>query len=204
MRYSESEIRARAADRLLAAPGEGWDFSDDDMNERAKLIPEGVGHKRAAVLIPIIARATPTVLLTQRTAHLSSHAGQIAFPGGKIEQGETAVEAALRETQEETGLASHHIEALGFLPGYLTITAYLITPVVAWVSEGFQLQKADDEVDEIFEVPLEFLMEDKNRERHGREWQGVTRYYNAYPWQGRYIWGATAGMIKSMAERMYG
>jgi mutator protein MutT len=204
MRYSESEVRSRAAANLLAAPGEGWDFSDDDMNERAKLIPEGVAHKRAAVLIPIIARATPTVLLTQRTAHLSSHAGQIAFPGGKIEQGETAVEAALRETQEETGLAAHHVEALGFLPGYLTITAYLITPVVAWVSEGFQLQKADDEVDEIFEVPLEFLMEDKNRQRHGREWQGVTRYYNAYPWQGRYIWGATAGMIKSMSERMYG
>jgi mutator protein MutT len=204
MRYSESEIRARASKHLLVSPGEGWDFSDDDMNERARMIPEGVAHKRAAVLIPIIARPSPTVLLTQRTAHLSSHAGQIAFPGGKIEQGESAVEAALRETQEETGLAAHHVEALGFLPGYLTITAYLITPVVAWVSEGFQLQKADDEVDEIFEVPLEFLMENKNRERHGREWQGVTRYYNAYPWQGRYIWGATAGMIKSMSERMYG
>ncbi len=204
MLYSENEIRTRASSRLLAEPGEGWDFSDDDMNERARMIPDGVKHKRAAVLIPIIARKIPTVLLTQRTAHLKAHAGQIAFPGGRIEDGETAVEAALRETEEETGLSRVHVEALGFMPGYLTITAFLITPVVALVREGFELQKADDEVDDIFEVPLDFLMDKKNCERHARDWQGITRYYNAYPWNDRYIWGATAGMIKSMAERMYG
>jgi 8-oxo-dGTP pyrophosphatase MutT (NUDIX family) len=204
MLYSENEIRARASARLLSQAADGWDFSDDDMNERARMIPDSVKHKRAAVLIPIIAREKPTVLFTQRTAHLKAHAGQIAFPGGRIEEGESAVDAALRETEEETGLSRAHVEALGFMPGYLTITAFLITPVVAWVREGFELQKADDEVDDIFEVPLDFLMNRENCERHARDWQGVTRYYNAYPWNDRYIWGATASMIKSMAERMYG
>jgi 8-oxo-dGTP pyrophosphatase MutT (NUDIX family) len=200
--FTEDAIRRRAS-LLLADPPESWNRSDDDMNERSRMIPENVKHRKAAVLIPIVLRDEPTVLLTQRTSHLSSHAGQIAFPGGKQEAGETALAAALRETQEETGLESSFIEPIGFLDGYLTVTAFMITPVVAIVHPGFSLQRDVGEVDDIFEVPFSFLMDHNNCERHSREWQGLMRYYNAYPWEGRYIWGATAGMIKNLSERLY-
>jgi 8-oxo-dGTP pyrophosphatase MutT (NUDIX family) len=203
-KYSEAEVRARAAKSLLADPPATWNLSDDDMNERARMIPQGVKHKPAAVLVPIILRKELSVLLTTRTAHLKSHAGQIAFPGGRLEPDETPLQAALREAEEETGLSPNYIEALGHLPGYLTITAFMVTPVVAFVREGFELRAAADEVDEIFEVPLSFLMDHKNCERHARDFQGHTRYYNAYPWNDKYIWGATAGMIRNMAERLYG
>jgi 8-oxo-dGTP pyrophosphatase MutT (NUDIX family) len=202
--FTEADVRQRAAQRLLQIPPPSWNRSDDDMNERARMIPENVKHKPAAVLIPIVARDELSVLLTQRTAQLKSHAGQIAFPGGRIDKGEDATAAALREAQEETGLASEHVRPIGFLDGYLTITAFLITPVVAIVRPGFSLQRAEAEVDDIFEVPLSFLMRLENCQRCSREWQGKTRYYNAFQWQDRNIWGATAGIIKNMAERMYG
>ena len=204
MSFSFAEFQARAGAGLLPAPPSDWNRSDDDMNDRARMIPAGVITKPAAVLVPIILRAAgPTVLLTQRHADLSKHAGQIAFPGGRMDEGETAIEAALREAQEEIGLAAEFITPLGFLDGYLTITQYLVTPVVALVREGFALQAAPQEVDDIFEVPLGFLMDAQNRQTQSREWKGMTRYFYVYPHGERYIWGATAGMIKNLHDRLY-
>jgi 8-oxo-dGTP pyrophosphatase MutT (NUDIX family) len=175
------------------------------MNTKARMIPDGMKPKLAAVLVPIVCRGDDlSVLLTQRTAHLSKHAGQIAFPGGKRDDGETPLQAALREAQEETGLAADFVEPLGYLDGYLTVTGYLVNPVVALVRDGFTLQAEAGEVADIFEVPMSFLMNAANRETHSREWQGLTRHYYVYPFGERYIWGATAGMIKNLGDRLYG
>jgi 8-oxo-dGTP pyrophosphatase MutT (NUDIX family) len=202
--FSFADFCERAKLNLLSEPQAGWNRSDDDMNERARMIPDGVITKPAAVLVPIVDRAAgPTVLLTQRTPHLSKHGGQIAFPGGRMDEGETALEAALREAHEETGLSSAFITPLGFLDGYLTITQYLVTPVVALVREGFLLQAQPHEVDDIFEVPLSFLMDARNRQTQSREWKGMTRHFYVYPHGERYIWGATAGMINNLHDRLY-
>ena len=202
--FSFDDFKARAAKRLLVEPPSDWNRSDDDMNERARMIPDGVVTKAASVLIPIILREPgPTVMLTQRTAHLTSHGGQIAFPGGRQDHGETALDAALRETMEETGLAVDYISPLGFLDGYLTVTHYMVTPVVALVREGFDLQAHAHEVDDIFEVPLDFLMNPKNCQTQSREWKGMVRHFYVYPHGERYIWGATAGMIKNLYDRLY-
>ncbi len=204
MSFDFTDFQARAKSRLLTEPPLGWNRSDDDMNDRARLIPDGVATKPAAVLVPIVLRAAgATVLLTQRHADLSSHAGQIAFPGGRMDDGETAVGAALREAKEEIGLNSKFVSPLGFLEGYLTITNYMVTPVVALVREGFTLQAQPEEVDDIFEVPLSFLMDSANRQTQSREWKGMTRYFYAYPHGERFIWGATAGMIKNLHDRLY-
>lgn len=202
--FTKSDLLARASN-LLTTPPLSWNSSDDDMNIKARMIPEGVKPKLAAVLVPIVCRGDDlTVLLTQRTAHLSKHAGQVAFPGGKRDDGETPLQAALREAREETGLAVDFVEPLGYLDGYLTVTGYLVNPVVALVRDGFTLRAEAGEVADIFEVPLSFLMNDANRETHSREWQGLTRHYYAYPFGERYIWGATAGMIKNLGDRLYG
>jgi 8-oxo-dGTP pyrophosphatase MutT (NUDIX family) len=168
------------------------------------MIPEGVKPKPAAVLVGVVRRPEGLqVLLTQRHLGLAKHAGQIAFPGGRMDEGETPLETALRETEEETGLARAFVHPLGYLEGYLTVTGYFVTPVVAMLEDGFTLSPQVDEVDDIFEVPLTFLMDATNRETHSREWNGLTRRYYAYPYEGRYIWGATAGMIKNMSDRLY-
>lgn len=198
-------LRELAAVRLLQAAPETWNRSDDDMNLKARMIPDGVKPKPAAVLVPIVQRGDElSVILTRRTADLSTHAGQIAFPGGRCDDGETSLAAALREAQEETGLASSFIEPLGFLDGYLTVTGYMVAPVVALVRDGFVLAPAPREVDEVFEVPFAFLMNAQNRETHARDWQGHKRKYYAYPYGDRYIWGATAGMIKNLDDRLNG
>ena len=175
------------------------------MNDTAPMIPADVKPKPAAVLIPIILRANePTLLLTQRTDHLSSHAGQVAFPGGRIDGGDAdAVDAALREAEEETGLARIYVEPLGFLDTYMTVTAYHVVPVVALVKPGFTITPQANEVSAVFEVPLRFLMTPANHEKHSREWQGRLRYYYAMPYENRYIWGATAGMIRNLYDRLY-
>jgi 8-oxo-dGTP pyrophosphatase MutT (NUDIX family) len=197
------DFKERAKLHLLAAPPVGWNRSDDDMNERARMIPDGVETKPAAVLVPIILRSEPMVLLTQRHADLSKHAGQIAFPGGRIDAGESAVQAALREASEEVGLDSKFVTPLGFLDGYLTITQYIVTPVVALVDAACAFTAQQGEVDDIFEVPLSFLMNPENRRTQSREWKGMTRHFYVYPHGERYIWGATAGMIKNLHDRLY-
>jgi 8-oxo-dGTP pyrophosphatase MutT (NUDIX family) len=157
---------------------------------------------QAAVLLPLVMHERPTLLLTQRTAHLSTHSGQIAFPGGKLDATDAdATAAALRETREEIGLDSHWIDVLGSLPEYVTGTAFVVTPVVALVRPGFELRPNPYEVDEVFEVPLDFLMNPGNHQRQGFEWGGVMREWYAMPYQDgtreRFIWGATAGMLRN-------
>ncbi len=201
----KSEFLKRAPQRLLTTAPQGYDRSDDDMNALARMIPDDVITRPAAVLVPIIERASGlSVLLTKRPAHMKSHPGQIAFPGGRLEQGETALDAALRETEEETGLDRSFVKPLGFLDGYLTVTAFIITPVVAMVREGFTIRPHAGEVDEVFEVPLVFLMSAENCRRDSRDYKGVDRRYYAFQFESRYIWGATAGIIKNMQDKLYG
>jgi len=156
----------------------------------------------AAVLIPIVMHAVPTVLLTQRTAHLSTHAGQIAFPGGKLDAEDAdAIAAARREAYEEVGLAPDGLEVLGQLPLYTTGSAFLVTPVVALLQPGRHLQANAAEVSDVFEVPLAFLMNPANHRHHQVVWQGVQRQWLSMPYhdgtQERFIWGATAGMLRN-------
>jgi 8-oxo-dGTP pyrophosphatase MutT (NUDIX family) len=157
----------------------------------------------AAVLVPLVLRGQTSVLLTERTAHLSSHSGQIAFPGGKVDPGDVdSIAAALREAQEEIGLDAHFVQVLGTLPTYTTGSAYIVTPVVALVHAGFTLTPNPDEVADVFEVPLAFLMDPANHRRHRVEWAGAQREWLSMPYpdpQGeRFIWGATAGMLRNL------
>lgn len=171
---------------------------------------------QAAVLIAIVlpgssmpdgvVRQEPTVLLTRRTSHLSTHSGQIAFAGGKVDATDAdATAAALREAQEEVGLGSQYCEVLGCLPSYVTGTAFHITPVVALVQPGFTLQPNPDEVADVFDVPLSFVMNPANHATHLLSWDGNAREYFSMHWQGtahapqdRFVWGATAGMLRNL------
>ena len=157
----------------------------------------------ASVLVPLVMRDQLTVLLTQRTAHLPTHAGQIAFPGGKQDpQDLDPVHAALREAHEEVGLLQRHVEVLGTLPVYRTGTAFEVTPVVALVSPEAAWRPNPNEVSDVFEVPLAFLMNPAHHQRHGLEWQGRWRTWYAMPYDDagreRWIWGATAGMLRNL------
>ena len=159
----------------------------------------------ASVLVPVIDRSAPTVLLTQRTAELASHAGQVAFPGGKIEPNdESPVAAAMREAKEEVGLASVLVEPIGYLDLYLTFSGFRILPTVARVKPDFALTLNPSEVTEAFEVPLAFLMNPTNHERKTRDWKGIRREYYAMPFENHYIWGITAGILRNLYERVYG
>lgn len=161
----------------------------------------------ASVLVPLVMRDELMVLLTERTAHLSSHSGQIAFPGGKRDA-EDADDAAtaLREAQEEIGLDAHHVEVLGVLPIYTTGSAFHVTPVVGLVQPGHTVIANPDEVAAIFEVPLAFLMNPANHRHHAVQWQGATRHWLSMPYQDsgteRFIWGATAGMLRNLYRFM--
>lgn len=204
-RFDEEELRERAAAHLHRSPAPAVGRSDDDLNPEARVIPGDVAPLPAAVLVPLVARdGGLTVLLTQRTDHLARHAGQVAFPGGRIDESDRgAVDAALREAEEETGLAREFVDPIGFLDTYLTSTAYAVVPVVGLVRPGFTLKLHDGEVADVFEVPLPFLMDPAHHERHSRDWQGKRRYYYAMPWRDRYIWGATAGMIRNLYSLLY-
>lgn len=205
VKFSIQDFRDLAVSRLRPAAPHTWDHSDDDMNQKSQMIPEGVAPKAAAVLVGVVEQADGLhVLLTLRHADLKKHAGQIAFPGGRIDDGETPLAAALRETHEETGIDPGFVEPLGYLDGYLTVTAFFVTPVVALLRPGFSLTPQADEVEDIFNVPLSFLLDVKNRQTHSREWNGMSRQYYAYHFGERYIWGATAGMIKNLGERLDG
>jgi len=157
----------------------------------------------ASVLIPVIVRERPTVLLTQRTAHLSSHSGQIAFPGGKQDHDDAdLVATALREAHEEVGLQAEFVQVLGTLPVYVTGSAFIITPVVGLVQSNFSLAPNAFEVEDVFEVPLDFLMNPANHRRHSLLADGVQREWLSMPYADggaeRFIWGATAGMLRNL------
>lgn len=160
----------------------------------------------AAVLVPIVVRPSGlTVLLTQRTAHLRDHAGQVSFPGGRCETADaTPVHTALREAQEEVGVDPAQVEILGCLPEYLTSTGFHVTPVVGLVTPPLNLHLDDFEVAEAFEPPLEFLLDPANHRREQITHRGELREYWAMPWKGYYIWGATAGMLVSLHRFMRG
>ncbi len=161
--------------------------------------------KPAAVLVPIVDRTAPTILLTQRTAELTSHAGQVALPGGRIDPtDESPVAAALREASEEVGLAPMLVEPIGYLDLYLTFSGFRILPTVARVKPEFSLKLNPSEVTEAFEVPLDFLMNPDNHQRKTRDWKGIARDYYAMPFGERYIWGVTAGILRNLYERVYG
>lgn len=173
--------------------------------------PEAMQEKRwihkppsdASVLVPIVLREQPTVLLTVRSARLSSHSGQVAFPGGKRDPQDVSAEAtALREAQEEIGLEPQNVEVLGRLPTYVTGSSFVITPVVGLVHPQSSYFPNPGEVSDLFEVPLSFLLNPAHHERHAMLWQGVEREWFAMPYQDgeqqRYIWGATAGMLRNL------
>lgn len=163
-------------------------------------VPAGEPLTPAAVLVPIVVRESGmTVLLTQRTAHLRDHAGQVSFPGGRCEPEDATPEAtALREAHEEVGLAPGQVEVLGRLPEYHTSTGFRVMPVVGLVTPPLNLRLDDFEVADVFEPPLEFLLDPANHQRHKVEYRGALREYWAMPWKDYYIWGATAGMLVSL------
>lgn len=186
------KLQASAAEE---APPRG----DHDLNPG---MPTEKNLTPAAVLVPLVTRPDGlTTLLTQRTDHLLHHAGQISFPGGHAEPGDgTPEETALRETEEEVGLARAHITTIGRLNQYVTRTGFSITPVVALVTPPFDVTPDADEVDEVFEVPLDFLLDPANHQRHRREFKGQIREFYAMPYEDYYIWGATAGMLMNLYE----
>ncbi len=158
----------------------------------------------AAVLVPLVRRAgAVTVLLTQRTAHLNDHPSQISFPGGRVESGDqNRIETALREAEEEIGLDRHLIEIVGHLPDYEMPSGFRISPVVGWIEAPFELKLDPIEVDSAFEVPLSFVLDPSNHRRRSFHFDGRHRHYMAMPYEGRYIWGATAGMLYSLYRQL--
>jgi 8-oxo-dGTP pyrophosphatase MutT (NUDIX family) len=165
-------------------------------------IADGTKVKDAAVLVPLVARdGRISLLFTQRTPHLTAHAGQISFPGGRVETEDADRAAtALRETEEEIGLARSHVQVLGALPEYFLPTGFRITPVVGWIEAPFDTRPDPFEVADIFEAPLEHFLDLQRYQRHQYHFAGRHRHYVAIPYEGRYIWGATAGMLLSLAQ----
>ena len=205
---SLATLRERLIDRL--EPAETWTpdrvpaRSDFDLNPGADRPARTL--RPAAVLIPVIAGPEGArVLMTRRADSLASHTGQIAFPGGRLEPGETAVEAALREAFEEVALDPALVEVLGVGDAYDTGTGFLVTPVVGWLTETPATQAALDEVAEVFEVPWDFLMDPANHRRDSYDREGQPRrWYWAITHEERYIWGVTAGIVRALRTRLYG
>lgn len=204
--FSAADFRSRAMNQSGGPVHLAWrDHGDHVLNPQAIRQVEGIELRDAAVLVPVIDDPDGAkVLLTQRTRSLRKHSGQIAFPGGAIDAEDGSPEmAALREADEEIGLAAPHVELVARLPDYYAATGFRITPVLSVVSRGFDLRLNPHEVEHVFEVPLSFLMNPDNHQRDSGIWQGVERHYYRMPYHDWMIWGITAGILRTLYERLY-
>lgn len=194
-------LAERLTAALNAAPAQphrgDWDLAPETGFERRPALTP------AAVLVPFVNRRDPTLLLTRRTAALRNHAGQVAFPGGRVDpEDDGPVAAALREAREEVALAPNHVQVIGTTDIYETGTGYSVTPVVGIIPPDLPLVPAASEVAALFEVPLDWLFDPANHQLREAEWQGRARRYYSMDWQGEHIWGATAAMIVNLARRL--
>jgi len=201
LRLDPAELHPHSSDPARAAARPA--HSDFDLNPHFRPADPGT-LKPAAVLVPLLERPDDyTVLLTRRADHLPSHAGQVSFPGGRVQaEDESLIATALRETEEEVGIPPQLVEVAGLLDPYETVTAYSVLPVVGYIRQDIVPRIDTSEVAEAFEVPLSHLMDPKNHERHSRDWQGQTRHFYVIPYKRHYIWGATAAMLVNMARRL--
>lgn len=197
MRAPDLRERLKAAVRETSAPS-----SDFDLNP-GFVLPEGRVLREAGVLVGVTAGEVPRVLLTKRASGLKHHPGQIAFPGGKVDSGDDGpVGAALREAEEEIGLPRGMVEVLGTLPPHETVTGYTVTPVLGWIRDAFEPAPEVGEVAEAFDVPFGHVTDPDRFVIESRLWRGTRRHYYAVPWGPYYIWGATARMLRVLADRM--
>jgi len=201
--FTAEDFRLRAAHER--GPFPEADYGDHLLNPDLRDMIVRDGLRDAAVLIPVVDRGDEaSVILTKRTEKLRSHSGQIAFPGGRLDATDPTPEyAALRETEEEIGLAPRFVEVVGRMPDYVTGSGFRIAPILSVVRPGFRLTINPDEVDDAFEVPLSFLMDPANHNRGSRIWEEKERYFYTMPFGERHIWGVTAGIIRTLYERLY-
>jgi 8-oxo-dGTP pyrophosphatase MutT (NUDIX family) len=205
---SLDSLKRRLLERLQ--PASSWSAASGATGSDFDLNPGMERPKRqlrpAAVLVPVIARDEgAAVLMTRRSDSLASHTGQIAFAGGRLDPGETAVQAALREAWEEVALDPAQVQVLGLGDAYETGTGFLVTPVVGWLEQSPSTRPSPDEVAEVFEVPWDFLMDPANHRRESYQSDGEPRrWYWAMPYEQRYIWGVTAGVVRALRIRLYG
>ncbi len=201
--FSAADFRSRAL--VEKAPHADTDYGDHALNPDLRDLILQNTLRDAAVLVPVVDHGDDaSVILTKRTEKLRSHSGQIAFPGGRVDASDPTPEfTALRETEEEIGLSSDFIEVVGRMPDYVSGSGFRIAPVLAVVKPGFLLTINEDEVDDAFEVPLSFLMNPANHNRESRIWQNRERFFYTMPFGERYIWGVTAGIIRTLYERLY-
>lgn len=200
---SVGDFRARVSQ--LGVPDHADETGDYQFNKDVEEAIRDHAKKQAAVLIGVRdVGGEAQVTLTQRTASLRTHSGQIAFPGGRVDATDDGpVAAALRECEEETGIGKDYIEVLGQLPDYLSGSGFRIRPVIAQFHPGYVVEPNPDEVERLFDVPLGFLMDQANHTLASRAWNGKQRYYYEMPFGDRYIWGVTAGIIRVLYERLY-
>jgi 8-oxo-dGTP pyrophosphatase MutT (NUDIX family) len=190
------ELRARLT-AAVAAPPDNRVAYGDEVLEVLDAPPIA-----AAVLVPVVLGNPPGILLTKRNAHLNKHAGQVSFPGGRIDPGETPEAAALREAEEEVGLAPRDVEVLGRMADYVTATGYRITPVVGLLPPGLTLHPSPHEVESVFELPIDVVLDPQAPQRHQRERFGSQREYWVWPHPDHYIWGATAAILVHLAQKL--
>lgn len=202
--FSAADFRRRALRQENFAPHDDED-GDHRFNPGFGEFIARTGLRQAAVLVPVVDRGTEAgVILTKRAEALRAHSGQVAFPGGRIDPTDASPEdAALREAAEEIGLSADHVEVIGRMPDYVSGSGYRIAPVLAVVHPGFSLEINPQEVDAAFEVPLRFLMDPANHLRDSRVWSGKEWFYYDMPYEDRRIWGVTAGIIRTLYERLY-
>lgn len=203
--YSLADFRRRVERRNASAGDDDGEYGDHRVNPELRSLIVRDGLRDAAVLIPVVDhRDGATIILTKRTEKLRTHSGQIAFPGGSVDPSDASPQdAALRETEEEIGLDRSFVKVIGRLPDYVSGSGFRVAPVIGIVRPGFLLTLNADEVDNAFEVPLAFLMNEANHGRESREWQGHMRRYYVMPYGDHYIWGLTAGIIRELYERLY-